>query len=197
MGDERGGRPNGGRHVPYWLQAAGSESCTRLEVSTGAVDAREAYDFWCDTVFYNFNAVRKPEKEFSATVKGVVSRRGAFFTYDSDDITGARTIEHINRDGDDEINLGVVLAGTRQQAEGDDTETNAGTGDLFFYNAATPSRIRWSRHQGLHLCLPLAEVGSGIGKISASEAIRHLSTSRLAPFLKGLSGVSTDGTKSA
>jgi AraC-like DNA-binding protein len=148
------------------------------------VGAQEAYDFWCDTVFYNFNAIRKPEKEFSAIVKGVVSRRGAFFTYNSDEMTGARTTEHISRDGDDEINLGVVLAGTRQQAEGDDTETNAGAGDLFFYNAATPSRIRWSRHRGLHLCLPLAEVGSGIGKISASEAVRHLSASRLAPFLK-------------
>lgn len=149
------------------------------------VGAQEAYDFWCDTVFYNFNAIRKPEKEFSAIVKGVVSRRGAFFTYNSDEMTGARTTEHISRDGDDEINLGVVLAGTRQQAEGDDTETNAGAGDLFFYNAATPSRIRWSRHRGLHLCLPLAEIGTGIGKISASEAVRHLSSSRLAPFLKG------------
>ena len=184
MGEERGARPNGGRQTPYWLQSAGNEPCTRIEVSTDYVDAREAYDFWCDTVFYNFNAARKPEKEFSATVKGIVSRRGAFFTYDSNEMTGARTIEHIGRDGDDEINLGVVLAGTRQQAEGDDTETNAAAGDLFFYNAATPSRIRWSKHRGLHLCLPLVEVGTGVGKISAPEAVRHLSNSRLAPFLK-------------
>ncbi len=185
MGEEREGRPNGGRQIPYWLQSAGNEPCTRIGVSTGVVDSREAYDFWCDTVFYNFNAVRKPEKEFSAAVKGVVSRRGAFFTYDSDEMIGARTIEHIRRDGDDEINLGIVLAGTRQQIDGDHTESSAGAGDLFLYNAATPSRIRWSRHRGLHLCLPLAEIGEGMGKISASEAMRQVSTSRLAPFLKG------------
>lgn len=185
MGEERGNRPNGGRQIPYWLKVAGSEPCTGFQVSTDVVETWEAYDFWCDTVFYNFNAAREPEKRFSAMVKGIVSRRGAFTTYDSDEMTGARTIEHISRDGDDEINLGVVLAGIRRQAEGDDTETNAVAGDLFIYNASTPSRVRWSKHRGLHLCLPLAEIGSGIGKISASEAIRHLSTSRLAPFLKG------------
>lgn len=58
--------------MPYRLKVAGSEPCTGFQMSTDMVGIPEAYDFWCDTVFYNFNAARKPEKEFSATVKGIV-----------------------------------------------------------------------------------------------------------------------------
>lgn len=148
------------------------------------VDAHESYDFWCDTVFYNFATARRSEQEFSAAVKGLASRRGAFFTYSSGEMTGTRAIERIRNDGNDEINLGVVLSGTRDQSEADDTRTRAGAGDLFFYNAAMPSRVRWSTHRGLHLCLPLAEIGPGVRGISAANAVRSLSASHLAPFLK-------------
>lgn len=148
-----------------------------------------AYDFWRETVFYDFEADRL-EKEskhsFHGHVLGLISPRGNFYVYDSHGISGRRTPAQIRRDGNTGIDLGLVLSGVRHHQSDNGTVTKASKGELFVYDPTRPSRVSWSNHRGLHLKLGREAVQAAVGQNVPSEDVlaRLLQESRLWPFLR-------------
>ncbi len=162
--------------------------CVHLEVTTEGIETTDAYDFWRETVFYNFCA-DPPDSdtdiEFKARADALIAARGEFYAYESDAISGARTHRQVRSDDAEGIDLGLVLAGERRHRESAG-EHMAQVGTLFFYDAAHSSQVRWSPHRGAHLSLRREEVVAAIGGDvpSATLVSKALADSALAPFLR-------------
>lgn len=160
-----------------------------LEVSTQAIPAENRFDYWRETVFYYFEAERAESartEEFQAWARALVGPRGEFYTYASGPIAGMRRAISIRRDKGDDIDIGLVLAGTRRHEIPGENIHVAGPGEPFVYDCAKESRVSWTAHRGVHLRLGRAAVESALGKHvpSAGLLARELGKGRLWPFLR-------------
>jgi len=159
-----------------------------LAVSTDGIEPGEAYDFWRETVFYAFEADKQggdPAAGFVASVNGLLSENAEFYRYTSDAVSGRRTRRHASADGGDGIDIGLVLSGTRQHEFGSGVRARATPGELFFYDSATPSRVAWDAHRGVHLSLRRRAVEAALGRAlpPPEDIARALAGSRQAPLL--------------
>lgn len=176
--------------VERWSPKKGQpKGSARLTVSTTGLDASDSYDFWREAVFYNFQAARKPvirRDHFSAHAVALLADCGEFYTYRSDPITGDRKREHIARDDCDNIDIGLVIAGTRYQ-EGTDRRCWASApGEFFIFDYRQPSHVEWTAHRGAHFRLNRTWLQEVFGyDLPLEDALsKALSGSPLAPFLK-------------
>ncbi|PWJ82311.1 AraC family transcriptional regulator [Pseudaminobacter salicylatoxidans] len=162
---------------------------TFLEVSTDGVSAHEAYDFWREAVFYNFDADRPSQEQHSSFCglgRVVLTREAEFYSYRSDAVSGGREKTHIEADGRTDVELGVVLSGHRRYRLDDDSSGQAGPGAFFVFDEARPCRVAWDAHSGMHLSLRREAVEAALGcpMPSSGSIADALGRSRLAPVLK-------------
>lgn len=163
--------------------------CVFLEVSTNGLRPAEAYDYWRETVYYHFDADRRSgdgPNRFAAHARALIAPRGAFYAYRSEAVSGRRTADQIRADEGDDLDLGLVLGGSRRHELNGDATAMAGPGDFYVYDFTRPSRVAWKAHRGVHLTLrrQAAEAALGGTVPSAGEVARALSISGLAPFLR-------------
>ncbi len=159
-----------------------------ISVSTTPLPAREAYDFWRETVFYGFEADKASEGEpagFAAHVDGLITSKVDFYHYDSDAVSGRRTKRQANADGSDRIDIGLVLDGQRRQEHGNGEQAVSGAGQLYVYYATSPSKVEWSRHKGIHMSLRREAVEKALGRRvpAAAQMSTLFAQARTAPFL--------------
>lgn len=162
--DEWAWSPDAGRWRPEYGPPS---TCVAFEVTTSGLTPIEAYDYWRETVFYGFDADRnKSERapDFSARASGLLAARAEFYTYQSDGISGRRTRKQARADGNDDVTLGSIFAGRRWHRDDRDSVVTSAVGNLFFYDAARPSRVEWEAHCGSHLTLRRADVVEALGQ---------------------------------
>lgn len=180
-----GWSPAMGRWSPNFGQPKGN---VFFRVSTKGVAPSEAYDYWRDIAYYQFEAHRPPDKvlaRFSAQATALATPRGDLFVYKSTAVSGQRTAQQIRADDGEDFSLGIVLSGSRRHRDERDEVTVAGPGGLFCYDASKASRLEWDDHSGIHLWMPRSILRSSVGDIpSASQLIRSLEASPLASFLR-------------
>lgn len=159
-----------------------------LTVSTAALPAAVAYDFWRESVFYYFDAERPPApvRGFRGRAEALIGEQVEFYCYESDPVAGARPLKQIRADGGDDIDLGFVLAGSRAHEQEGDRALRTGPGMLFLYDSARPSQVAWDRHHGAHLSLRRQAVERALGGrvMPPSLLAAALSASPLAPLLR-------------
>lgn len=180
-----------------------------LEVCTSGVRPRESYDYWCETVFYNFEPDPRPNlpalartgsahvkrarprlvapnSGFQARVRGVLGSRADFFAYESDAVTGQRSARRARADDGATVDIGLILAGRRIFRSESETEQIMGPGTFFLYDPAEPSRIAWTAHRGIHLTLRRDMVRKALGgDLPPAERVPDImAASRLAPFIR-------------
>ncbi len=162
--DEWAWSPDVGR----WRPEYGSPStCVAFDVTTSGLAPIEAYDYWRETVFYGFDADRNSNGRaagFSAHASGLLAPRAEFYAYQSDGVSGRRTQSQARADGNDDVTLGAIFAGRRRHRDDRDSVVSSAVGDLFFYDAARPSRVVWEAHRGSHLVLRRADVVEVLGQ---------------------------------
>lgn len=161
----------------------------RFSVDTQVAGPKQAYDYWRNTAFFDFDPDRPSavqRQNFSGAAAGLVSTRGLYYRYDSDAVSGARTPERWRADGYDGVTVGLALAGQRTADTGLGPETTTRRGRFFAYDAGRPARVDWTAHRGANLLLPRALATSAIGGDvpEAGELGRRLTASPLAPFLR-------------
>lgn len=162
-------------------------SCVALDVSTATLDARHAYDFWRELVFYGFSADRRPAEagEFSAEARALISPRAEFASFRSKGLSGGRTRAGYHGDGNADLTLGFTLAGNRRHSFGEERHL-ARPGELYLYDASSPSKVEWDDHEGFYLVLRHADVAAVMGQMHmpVEELLPRLNASALLPFLR-------------
>ena len=124
---------------------------------------------------------------FQARAQGLIEPvYGDLVVFQSDPVWGGRSQRQIRKSGGDRFTLGMVLSGSRYHRDEKDEPVISGPGDFFCYDAAKPSRVRWTAHRGVHLSLPrrLVEEATN-GRIPpAASGATALAASPLAPFVR-------------
>lgn len=136
-----------------------------IAVSTDGAKSRNAYDYWRNFAFPDFepdNMAREDKLAFSARASGFSSKRADFFMSESAGLSGGRTQRQIDRDGLDSISIGIVSQGQRQ-VEIDDQRIVTRTGGVYIYDAARPSRVAWSDHKTAFLVVRRADAEAAFG----------------------------------
>lgn len=164
------------------------QCCVELRLATSGHRNKDAYDFWRNTVFYNFEADSIDPDDvhtFSARLSGVISPRVEFYEYESDAISGRRTKKDVDSSDSDDIDIGIVFSGQRSFCDSDGTEGTAGSGEFFIYDSSQPSVIEWDKHQAAHLSFRRKDLEEALGNTLPNSAYMRtaLQTSPLAPFL--------------
>src|SRR5690606_13943753 len=158
-----------------------------LEVSSDDARPGEAFDYWRNIAYYQFDADPPPggADGFRARAKALVTPGGSLYIYQSSAVSGRRTARQIRADGGGGFTIGLVLSGRRWHQDETQVVTTAGPGQLFCYDAERVSRVKWTDHEGVHVALPRALVDAAVsGPLPpASRIIQTLNRSRLAPFL--------------
>ena len=179
--------PSKGRWRPEYGAPKG---VAHLEVSTEGIARKDRFDFWRETVFYNFEAQKAVCDEnagFSARALGLVSARGNFYVYQSDGVSGRRTRAQAENEEATDVELGVVIAGERHHIMDTDACHTARHGDLFVYDPGRPSKVHWTAHRGATLLLRRKVVENVIGgRLPPSlDLMRAVAATHLWPFLRG------------
>ncbi|ASK34588.1 hypothetical protein CEK62_09420 [Alcanivorax sp. N3-2A] len=131
--------------------------CLYLALATSDADHRDGYDFWRQTVFYDFEADTPDDDQkatFQARAAGLVGPESAVFWYRSNRLGGHRGASRCRHADYDDFTLGLVLQGQRRHRLDSGEVLVAGPGDLFVYDPTRPCRVNWSDHRGIHLTLP-------------------------------------------
>lgn len=173
-------------HGPWRPEYGGPKTAAYLEVSTAGMHGRASYDFWCESAFYNFHPdpwSARATDAFHARVNGWCSTRGSVFAYESGPIAG-KSARGAHVGGD--LDVGLVLEGTRFYQPSRGSDFTAARGDFFVYDPGRPCRVRWTNHKGVHVTVRRTDVEKAFnGRIIEPKDIsRALTVSPLAPFLR-------------
>lgn len=160
-----------------------------ISVSTDTVRAHETYQFWRSFAFPDFEPDPLPpdgEERFSAAAKAFVWDRGDFYEARSSALSGGRHRRHIERDGLDNISVGLVVRGRRDAVHDGDMPISSRAGSMFVYDASHPSKVAWSDHRVLYLSIKrdLARAVLGARLDVPSVMARRLALSPLRPVLR-------------
>jgi AraC family transcriptional activator of tynA and feaB len=184
--DDWGWLPDHGRRAPEHGPVP-YQVC--VSVTTAEVPPAERYDFWCETVYYNFAADARPKQAaapFFGEGAAILDHGMEFYSFRSDAVSGARSLKQARADGRDGIDLGLVLSGQRRFRGADDTSSITGAGGFFLYDAAQASQVAWDANAGIHLSLRRHAVERALGHPvpSVTALAQALGQSRLAPQLR-------------
>ena len=193
---DRGRPADWGTDIWAWTPEAGPWSwhhgfpsqCVSFSVSTQAAPGSEGYDYWRETVFYDFDADppdAAQREAFQACASGLVGPECSLFWYRSDAIGGRRTAAQCSRGEYRDLTLGLVLSGTRHHWLDNGEELVSGPGQFFLYDPTRPSRVNWRAHQGVHLALSrgdLASIGSP-DLLAADQLLARMCRTPMAAFL--------------
>ncbi|QEN89293.1 helix-turn-helix domain-containing protein [Labrys sp. KNU-23] len=145
-----------------WRPGEGRWSMRRHGLPKAAVYARldtrdhrphERYDFWREAALYEIDADRRSDPSpFLAEGAGVIGPGGSIFTTRSHALAGGRRLGQSERDGGNDIAIGLVLSGKRRHAEGDERSL-AAAGQFFAFDARCESRVAWTAFESVHLAM--------------------------------------------
>ncbi|MFT4131255.1 helix-turn-helix domain-containing protein [Labrys sp. (in: a-proteobacteria)] len=145
-----------------WRPGEGRWSMRRHGLPKAAVYARldtrdhrphERYDFWREAALYEIDADRRSDPSpFLAEGAGVIGPGGSIFTTRSHALAGGRRRGQSERDGGDDIAIGLVLSGKRRHEEGDERSL-ATAGQFFAFDARSESRLSWTAFEAVHLAM--------------------------------------------
>lgn len=166
-----------------WAPEHGAAPAALLvEMSTAGLPASDRFAFWREYAYYGFDVDSMPEAAgFAAKGFTVFSPTARFTAYRSGGVSGARARQHIGADGDETLDIGLVLRGQRRGLDDEDVRTNADAGAIFVADAARPFAFDWSEHEGLHLSLQRDQLDGT--QLSGAEIARLLNGSPLAGAL--------------
>lgn len=133
---------------PWRPTHGGPKTAAYLEVTAAGMRPKQSYDFWCESAFYNF--LPDPwslhaEDVFHARARGWCSPQGNVFTYESGPIAGQGDLRKVDESGD--LEIGIVLAGTRFVQPRQGAGFIGCSGDFFAYDPGRPCRVRWTHHR--------------------------------------------------
>ena len=168
--DEWRWRPESGRWTPVFGLPRTPEL---VKLSTDAVSAGSAYDFWRELVFYNFDADPldgEARPRFRAHGMGIPCEIAELYHWRSSAMQGRRSSNQIGRDGDDKVALGFVLDGERHAEDHEGQTFSSRRGQAFVYDSARESRLRWSDHEGIYIWLDRSAVRAALGTDMPSTA---------------------------
>src|SRR5690606_18067518 len=141
---------------PWKKEYGGPKEGVFLEVSCKMIRLREAYDFWREVAFQNFEPAareRSSKAVFHAEAQAFITPRAEIYTYRSDEISGRRSRRQAMAAGDNiTIDIGLILSGVRHY---ESTHTSApvyevsSTGSFFTYDPTHPCKIQWQAHHRL------------------------------------------------
>jgi len=175
--------------------------CVYLALATPANPHPDNYDYWRQTVFYDFaaDAPRADQRRrFQARAAGLVGPDGSLFWYQSHRLGGRRDIAHCRRGDYDDLTIGLVLKGRRHHQLADGDALVAAPGELFLYDPTRPCRINWSDHGGVHLTLPRHSLAPlfDLDSLSLPELLARLKASPMTGFLNNhLRQLATSGDR--
>ncbi|MBA3879046.1 MAG: hypothetical protein C0500_04955 [Sphingobium sp.] len=178
--------PRHGRWTPgFGLPATASY----LSMSTRDFAGANPYDAWRHHAYYAFDAHPLPPADaraFDASVKGLLSTGGEFFSYSSHAMSGFGWPEAAERDGGDAISLGLVVEGERRARGDNDEVTIARPGDFFLFDPRSRTDFSWTRHRAMHLMLrrPAVERALGCTTPSAATMLQAVTAARIMPLLR-------------
>lgn len=160
-----------------------------VDISTTLVDQSQAYEFWREIAFTDFEAdpgPRSARASFRARAKGLTWDGADFFYTNSDAVSGHRDRRQAERDGLDSISVGLVLRGTRKAELPGDTEMIAEPGSFFVYDGRQQSRVAWSEHEAVFLIIRRAELRAALNgrELDAADLQAQLSRSPLQHMLR-------------
>lgn len=173
-----------------WSEDAGRpKRCVMAEASTDAIDARERYDLWRQIVWYHFDPrplTAAQQRSFGAWGFALVSADCEFAGFRSDAVAGERRARDCRQDGGDTLTIGLVFKGERRYALGNGAAGVARPGDFFVYDAARPSSLQWTGHEGAQICISreLAHTAFGGDVPEADKITQALSSSPLGAYLR-------------
>ncbi len=162
-----------------WSPADGRWSATRhgaptsalyLQLDTDGLRPHESYDFWRETALYDVDAdARRNAAPFRAQAAGIIGPNGAVYVNRADALSGKRGRKESDRDGCDEIAIGIVTAGRRRHEEGEERSQSL-AGQFLVYDARRASRLMWSSYATVHLTLRRSDVEAALGGDVPSSA---------------------------
>lgn len=129
---------------------------TAMSVSTAGARPLEAYDFWRSFAFPDFEADALPPGErgaFRAAADLLIWEGADLYSSESSAVSGGRHRRHIERDGLDNLTVGLVVKGRRDAVHAADAPISTGAGGFFVYDAARPSQVSWGRHKVVYLVI--------------------------------------------
>lgn len=146
------------------------KSAVYLSLNTDGLPPREAYDFWRETALYDVDADhRRKAVPFQAEAAGVVGPEGAVYVNRADALSGRRRRGQSDRDGCEDIAIGIVTSGRRGHEEGDERSRSV-AGQFLVYDARRASRLIWSPYASVHLTLKRTDVEVALGGPVPSSA---------------------------
>lgn len=152
-----------------------------VSISTSGLAPHEAYDYWRNLAFSDFEPDHTPRSEqraFRAKADGLCWERADFFLTESGPVSGSRGKRHLDQDGLDSLSIGLVLKGERRSEQLGDNAMTIGAGGLFAYDAAHASRVEWSQHRAAYLVVRRSDASSTFGEIPPpAELMRRLAQS--------------------
>lgn len=160
----------------------------RISITTRSLDPRERYDFWRESVLYNFEADRRPapDHDFYGTVHGLISPQGECFVMETSSLRGRRTNAQIAASSTAEVDIGLVLRGNRQVEYHDSTRAEEQSGGFFAFDTARPLEMSLSDYASIHLSFHRAELRDMLGSElpHPEELAAAVRRSALAPMLR-------------
>ncbi|RFA27796.1 hypothetical protein CAI21_14395 [Alkalilimnicola ehrlichii] len=160
-----------------------------LSVSTAALPARSAYEFWCETALPGLD-VAAPDaiqrRGFEAGLDAIVSPSGEFYRTYWDALSARRSRRHCANAESRDLDISLLLGG-RSQWFYEGTSRQGKPGGLFAYATDRPIAFDSHAYQGLHLVVRQADLAASLERdetLSAGFVDRAFATSPLAPFLQ-------------
>lgn len=172
---------------PWRPEYGGPKTAAYLELTTAGMRAQESYDFWCESVFFDFDPEpwsSRTADAFHAHARGWCSPRANVFTYESGAVAGKSVRRPVHTG--DSVEIGVILAGTRICQPERGPAVVSRPGDFFVYDSSRRCRIRWSNHRGIHATVRRSLIDDAFnGRMPEPEIVMQtLTLSPLAPFLR-------------
>lgn len=174
-------------------QHSSPKEAVHIRLDTENLRPHERYDFWRDIALYDVDADRRVAvPPFSAQAAGIISAEGSVFINKADALSGKRRRGQSDRDGCEDVAIGLVLGGKRGLEEGDERSQSV-AGQFLVYDARRESRLAWSSYQTVHLVMRRPLVEAALGEVGSSRDLaRRLEaapTGRiLAAHLRALGG---------
>jgi AraC-like DNA-binding protein len=166
--DVWGWSPEGGRWSA--IQYGRPREAVHVRLDTDDIRSHERYDFWRNAALYDVDAdPRRDAAPFQAQASAIVGPAGAVFVNQAEALAGTRRRGDSERDGFDDIAIGLVTAGKRGHEEGDERSQSA-AGQFLVFDARRASRVSWTSFATVHLTLRRSRVEAILGGPPPSSA---------------------------
>lgn len=135
-----------------------------IEIDTISVAARDRFEFWADAAGTRLRCVADSDATLPmhGRVRAIRGAGADFMDYAAQSFLMHRSQAMCDRDGRDEISIGLVV-GPRSGALQDGMEVSLAPGDLYAIDFGRPVSSVTSRHHELALALPRQAVRDALG----------------------------------